>query len=435
MKKILLLLMSALLLFSAACSGGSISPGGRAYNARTDDDYYLSASNQLYPVVETENGFYFLTGSFLFYADVDTMAPIPVCAKPNCRHYEETDYDKLLDCGAYFQQSMTGGSLSYVDGQLYVFHRASHSGSGTDSASLRGYTLTQVSADGTQRKNLISLIHPFPGKNLIHRGRFYIVTQETDQAGLTTAKLWSYSLDKPGEEPQLLYQTEPSEITHNLFSWMCAYTDYLYWTEFTQDRNRNRLLSLRILNLNTGELTVQELQEGYTVGQAAIAGGNLLATCSQIGASAIYQAGSEKPDLSAPLLISSPDGTGTKEIAFASWGATTADEDYIYLTSPKSNEQQADGSYISSVPTDSIRFCDPEMNLIDELPFEQLALPGTKLSAVCIYPTQREKVLLHASYGYDEVFYYFDRAQIGTGEITPVEFWRFRYHDYLFTNT
>jgi len=449
MKKSLLLVMIILLLGTSACSGNgdrvtsttpatisdTIPEADNTYHYLVDNPYYLSGSNAGNYVAETEDGFYFLVSDTLLYADRDTMEPIPVCAKPNCRHHQETDPLKKQDCDAYFRESQSAGGVFYTDGSLYVFHSSlGMVVNNEEKDSPDSFALTQVSADGTQRKTVLDISCKFPGKNCIHRGQFYLVTQTTNEHGLSVAELWAYSLETPNKAPQLLYQTEERMRTANLVSSLCAYGNNLYLREYVDDEANGKIQVVRIYNLTTEKWTVIENPDGYTAIQNCISNGKLLTLYGKIGATTFYNAGESKPDLAAPMIASALDGSNSKEIKSASWGAATADDKYIYLNSPKLNEVQANGDSVSSTPTDSIYFYDAKMNLIDELPFECLGKKEGVLLQCNIYPMRGETFLLHARFGSTLAFYYFDRSEIGTGNITPVEFLSCEWNTYQFIN-
>jgi len=444
MKKALLLLIAAMLIFTTACSGsgGRTAPAygsgnyptNDTYDPETDNPYYLSGSAASNKVAQTQNGYYFLLYDTLLYTDEETMEPIPVCSKPNCRHHEETDETKRKACNAYFQMSPSAGNVLVSNGQLYVFHRALGLVINDVQKGMFDYALTKVSADGVKRTTILEVQSKFPLMNMIHRGRFYIVIQSTNEQGCSTAELWSYSLDNPKEEPKLLYQSEPLLQTSNIVIDLHAYGTQLYLREYLAASEGGQERVLRIYDLTTNEWTILENPEGYNLGVNAIAGGKLVHIYSPLGASAMFEVGDKAPDLSGPMLVSKLNGSSAEEIAFDTWGGMTADESYIYLRSPRYTQQQTDGSYTYSTPTDSYYFYDTKMNLVDELPLERLASEGDELLSCTIYPMNNEHILIHARYRKHMAFYYFDRSEIGTGEIKPMEFMRYEQSEYLFTN-
>jgi len=443
MKKVFLLFLAALLIFTTACSGGG---GGTApaygsgdyptddtYHPETDNPYFLYNIESYNRVARSRDGYYFLLYGTLLYADADTMQPIPVCARPNCRHNEETDPVKKQECNAYFPVSVAGNVFVSND-QLYVFHKTFGLNINNEIKDMDDYALTAITPDGTQRTTVFEVESDFALMNMIHRGRFYIVTQSTNEQGFSTAELWSYSLDNPREEPKLLYQSEPLQQTSNIVMNLYAYGTRLYLREYLAVSDSGQERVLRIYDLTTNEWTVLENPEGYSMGSQAIADGQLIRAYSLPNASSAYNLGEELPDLSAPLTISQLDGSGESEIDFATWGAMTADESYIYMRSPNYYEAQADGTYVSSISTGSYYFYDPEMNLVDELHLEDIAVKDTQLVSCTLYPTQGEHILLYARYRRHMAFYYINRSEIGTGNITPVEFLNYTMDEYSFIN-
>jgi len=130
MKKPMLVILTAMLLFTTACSDSDkfqlLSdkyPQDNTFHPEYDCPYYLETTNADNQIAQTENGFYFLIGSFLMYADSEQMNPIPVCPKPNCRHNEETDSAKRQMCEAYFEQILGCSGVFYYNDDVYVLHR------------------------------------------------------------------------------------------------------------------------------------------------------------------------------------------------------------------------------------------------------------------------------------------------------------------------
>ena len=435
MKKALLLLLTTLLFFTAACSGGSGSttagkyPTDDTYHPETDHPYYMSAITGYVSVARAQNGYYFMLDNTLLYADVDTMEPIPVCAKPNCRHHEETDMAKQQACSAYFPRQ-SASSVFVSNGQLYVFHSTFGLNLAGKAPEISGYALTKVSFDGSVRETLLTFENAQMVLQLIHRGRFYMVVQTTDEQGYSTYEIRSYSLDNPNEEPKVLYRSQPIALSHSVVQNFYAYGMRLYVKEELADTDDWQNLVLRICDLNTGEWTVIVNPEGYRMGPSSIAAGKLVCAYWPIGISAMYNAGEDVPNLAAPMISYALDGSDAQELAFESWGTMMADANYIYLVSPRITQLHADGSYTISTPTDSLYFCDPEMNLVDELPLERIARPGGTLTGYMIFPLEGGNVLLYARYQDGMAFYSIDRDQIGSGEITPTVFLEYDFGEY-----
>ena len=153
----------------AGCAAKSKYPTDNAYHAETDCQFswYSNMGTRIF--AETPEGYYALLHQcVLHYIDKKTMEPIPVCAKPNCLHNDQS-------CDAYFNG--IDCSVDFVDGKLYV------TAQGKPGIDDPGRTLLmEVAPDGSQRKTLISYpASPLDYKRrVIHRGYFYRATADYD---------------------------------------------------------------------------------------------------------------------------------------------------------------------------------------------------------------------------------------------------------------
>jgi len=423
MKRFILLLISALLLFTTACSS-SIPPveipTDDAYHPETDNPYYMNQRAAQCSVAQTENGYYFLLNSMLLYMDEDSQEPIPVCDKPNCLHHESTTATAVAECNAFFELN-NASSVFYYAGEVYVFHKRFQSGSSFSLKDADRYQLTLISADGSRRQTVwdLNLTGKSPMIAIIHRGYFYLVTQYANEQGKSVAQLWAYSLHEPGQEPQLLYESDERDFTHNIVNCMYAYGNLFYLEEFLNSATSSeRIKSLRILNLTTNEWTIPASPEGYILMGSAISDGKLVRTYQPGGVTNALTPEGEKPDWTSPMLISDLDGSNAEEIAFDSWGRTAADDTFIYVRDPMFFDERA---FKTSVMTDYLNIYDVQMNLIDRLPLETLTY-NEQLAILTIWPTNGEKILLQAwQIGGRHAIYYINRSEIGSGNITPKE--------------
>jgi len=341
----------------------------------------------------------------------------------------------MANCNAFFFATIAS-DVFYYDSELYVFHRWYPTTSLFDPSEYR-MCLTRISPDGSRRQTILELDFGVIGETILHRGVFYLATQSVNEQGKTLGQLWAYPLHEPKQEPKLLYQTEELDFTHNVFTHMYAYGNYLYLGEYLTANhhgsvyNAYQLRSLRILDLTTDEWIVSEVPEGYTFGGSAIAGGKLVREYTPIGVTNALAADGTKPDLAGPLLISDLDGSNVEQISFQAWGRMSADESYIYIQDPI---YSADGK--TSVMNDSLRFYDCQMNPVDELPLDKLAY-NEKLITLTVFATQGEKILLHATHGGENstnTLYYINRSEIGSGNITPKLFHRYSSRAYSIAN-
>ena len=228
MKKIAVLLMLCLLFTS--CSSPSSYPTDEAFHFDTDAQSYAFDQGMNRGMAESETGYYFgmtLKGSrFLFYTDKETMQTVPVCSKPNCLHYAETDQERRELCNAYFTGIIGGGgSLFYYGGKLYI---PEYGTSG------REININEFSLDGTVRKTIFELKNEeiVDCNMLFHRGYFYAMTSTYDEEINAVLQVWRYSLDQPKKERECLFEyTAKGAWIQDIL----AYGNRLFFTVFTED--------------------------------------------------------------------------------------------------------------------------------------------------------------------------------------------------------
>ena len=191
---------------------------------------------------------------------------------------------------------------------------------------------------------------------------------------------------------------------------------------------------MHIYNLTTGEWSELEMPEDHNLGSHFIHDGKLWCTYTPIDPTNQYKKGEERPESSVILYVYELDGSGGTRVAHDDLGSMNADESYIYMTSPVSYEAPASGQAVSSLPTRSLFFYDSQMNLIDEMSFDAFNQEEGELIIFNMFPLWGGKTLMLADYRNVNTYWYIDHAEVGTGNITPVEFLRYEGGDYSFTD-
>lgn len=214
-----------MLMILTGCSGSTAFPTDENFHFETDAQSYSFGQGESRSIAESETGYYFsmLLGGFyyLFYADKDTMEPVPVCSKPNCMHYEETDQEKRELCNAHVT-GIPGSGIFYYNGKLYL-PEYSLTGNETE--------INEYSLDGTVRKTLFSLKEKsyFSSDMLFHRGYFYVASNTYDEETNALLQVWRYSLDRPAQKGELLFeQSAPGASIQDVR----AYGNRLFFTVF-----------------------------------------------------------------------------------------------------------------------------------------------------------------------------------------------------------
>jgi hypothetical protein len=145
-------------------------------------------------MVETDSGFYFLAGDFLFYTDKESMTTVPLCSKTDCLHENETDPYKVADCDAFF--SYAGIQyIQYYEGRIYLLCGESTS---------NDIVLLSMDATGSDRKEIYSF-KSAPTSIAIHRGYVYYNTSVYNADGKKTYGIAAISLKNPSKDPITVY--------------------------------------------------------------------------------------------------------------------------------------------------------------------------------------------------------------------------------------
>lgn len=131
-------------------------PTDDTYHPETDHPYMMQTQQTaMYSwFVETDKGYYFRVQTTLFYMDRDSMEPIPVCSKPNCLHYEETDKEKYEACNAFFPTE-----ANYYLGRYgeYLYLETSVTGQRPDGWLTTVPAIVRVTLDGSRRETVRTL--------------------------------------------------------------------------------------------------------------------------------------------------------------------------------------------------------------------------------------------------------------------------------------
>jgi len=427
-RKAYVLILCMLLVFSTGCQRTPVTPVGSlivenmptdiSFHPETDCSYQLMSSLDGNTITETENGYYLIANEFLVFTDYDTMTTVPVCAKPNCRHNLAPNQDELLACNAYFRQ--VGGILSsifYYNGDLYIYHGLGKDQANglisSDSFFSQYCALTRISPDGSQRKTIQLIENPLTGYSCIHRGRFYVFKESFDEQGLTFTELWSYSLVKPTEEPQCVYRSKGLlNATNTLVTEFFAYGNYLYFREEVESGK----FETKILDLLTNEWTVLGEDENQSSVWSFIANQSLMTYFRD--PTVVISDPNELDNKS--LYKVSIDGSSAELLGNYPFGNVAADNEYIYMSDP----------YVGNRTEMKMHIYDHDMNLIDEFSYKQIGATDETLRLCTVHPTQKDRVVFKAGIRWEVVYFYFDRSEIGSGNILLKEFFRYHIADY-----
>ncbi|WP_268625761.1 hypothetical protein [Paenibacillus alvei] len=220
----LLPILFFLILLNFGCSSSEQSLSDE-YNAETDYPYMFHAQGIGALVTTTQNGYYMLGGSYIYYADKQTMMPVLLDNRPDhsCLISKEKSEE---NCNAYVANinPLQTKLLQFYKGRLYTIEsRLDQEGSSI-------FQLVQVDLDGTNRK----VVKTFPNAMLrgaaIHRGYIYYGAIDFDLHSQQQYQVLRLPIDNLSQEPEVLYGGifKQGSITD-----IVPYGSQVYMNEFT----------------------------------------------------------------------------------------------------------------------------------------------------------------------------------------------------------
>ena len=389
MKKIAVLLTLCLLLTS--CSGSTSYPTDAAFHFDTDAQSYAFLPAMTRGIAESETGYYFgmtLKGSrFLFYTDKETLQTVPVCSKPNCLHYEETDQERRELCNAYFTGILGGGgSMFYYGGKLYIPEY------GMSSSEIN---INEFSLDGTVRKTIFTINNKeiVSCNMLFHRGYFYAMTSTYDEEMNAVLQVWRYSLDQPKKERECLFEyTAKGAWIQDIL----AYGNQIFFKIITDGEN----------HLYQIELETEEVKEIFDIGDINNNVYTILSLKDYVLIKLLhYDPQKEIYQQKETIYIADKNGENLQKWMDTDYNLLAADEQYIY--------EATYGYYIRDgwVTDPYIRVFNEQGELLAQCnPLEE----GIN-SYSSMYVMPGEHVFLYDM----RKVYYFSKSDIETGEIHP----------------
>ncbi|QNU66030.1 hypothetical protein EHE19_014225 [Ruminiclostridium herbifermentans] len=221
--KLILVYIMTLLITLSGCGGKQSTENTYIKDQDSQFMYFSQGSSPI--MAEAENGYYFFSGSYLYYADKNTMKPVILCNKPNCIHDRENDPKKVYNCNAFFSNDASP-FISYYNGNIYVISIILGS-------SNQQTELLKVSSDGTKRKSILKF-DVKPMSLTIHRGKLYYEQAAYDKNQNSVYSIKEFNLNKFNAKPKTIY-TGTLEGGH-IQDLMC-YGNNLYFLEFAHNEN------------------------------------------------------------------------------------------------------------------------------------------------------------------------------------------------------
>ncbi len=253
MRKVIAAMLCIVSVLSAltACGGKDDNAPGNAYVPETDYPLMYEAATDGLFIAECETGYYYLWGHFIFYADKETMESVPLCNKPDCRHTEETDSEKVYYCNAYLAGRSVLPFIQYYENEIYTIE-------GFNATEKREENcLVKISPDGSKRERLTKV--PQNAVLAIHRG--YLYSAINGDRVTDGGKIVRVPMDQPDTEPEVIFESELDSSTFYLY----AKGNYLLIVNWgNMDASQTFYSRVYTCNIQTGE-TVQLLgeEEGF----------------------------------------------------------------------------------------------------------------------------------------------------------------------------
>lgn len=230
-----------------------------SFDYRTDCQLVNSLPALNSAIAKCETGYYTLVGKKIYYIEKETMQATLLCNKPNCMHNDDT-------CNA---QIGAVDSICYSDGYIYYVSDAE------DEHEFTGAYLTQISADGSQRKNILYM-EIKPTDWIIHRGYFYYSVQKytvDENTGLENVNyadcyIYSYPIDESSADSKEIYFAEEIQKDAQI-SELMAYGDNLYFQIYGMQRDNKAEEIRKSLKINLEDFYVSEMisPTGYSLNQ------------------------------------------------------------------------------------------------------------------------------------------------------------------------
>lgn len=178
---------------------------GDGYIEGQDAQYMFLQNPHNRYIAKGEEGYYFINGMYLYYADSNNMKPVILCNKPNCLHDKETDAYKKYECNAYVGSELTTNMLTIYDGKIYF--------DGVNMEDNFNKYIFSLDLDGSNKKAIYKVVDSITSM-VIHRGKLYYSTTESnvkpgeDDIGQNLSKLMEMNLSNPSKEAKTLREFE-----------------------------------------------------------------------------------------------------------------------------------------------------------------------------------------------------------------------------------
>lgn len=218
------------ILMLTGCSGNR-NDLGDMYHFGTDYPYFFHEQANRMHISAAEQGYYFLNGNYIYYADRSDLNPVLLDNRPDSDCLNASG-ERPQNCSAYVHTEMLTGFLQYYDGKLYVLE--SETVYGNSGELLRRAQLLEISGDGSTRKRVMSF--DFPPKGIaIHRGVLYYSTEDFGRDSDYAYGAMQIPLNDPFAKPTPIYQ---GDLKLGQIQDIIPYGNHVYMLEIAENTYR-----------------------------------------------------------------------------------------------------------------------------------------------------------------------------------------------------
>lgn len=228
---------------------------GNEYTENEDSQYMFKNLMLENSIAESDKGYYFIEGNYIYYADKPTMKPVPLCNKAECLHDKETDPKKTYKCDAFVDVNIMNRFITVYENRLYVYMDSDYHNNKLKPQ------LVSMSLDGSDKKTVIT----FNGQVshiTLHRGSIYYsyVPNENNEY-----QVLRYNLKQ--NENELVYE---SKAQGGQISTIDAYGNKIYFIEsiFTNSNTNEKLFEYDCLKNTKRE--VPKDKESIAIGTPCV---------------------------------------------------------------------------------------------------------------------------------------------------------------------
>ena len=314
------------------------------YNWETDYQYLYRRQGLPEAVTYNGDGYYFLTGDRIYYADKDNMEPVILDNRP------DADYDDAES--AYFTKTFNRGFITFNNGKLYILEM--YEKLGDDNRVKEPARLIEMEKDGTGRKTVLTFDF-FPEFIAIHRGFVYYTVRDFSKKSDLEYYLMKYNLDKRfSGEPEVVYKGElPTGAITEVF----PYGNNVYFHDFDVEEGIMRTMRYDIKEETVKRIIVHNDDMETIPSFAGILNNKLLLD--------MWEGKDPNFERESFAYVSDLEGTDIEKLPIAINFISNiySDDKYLYLRPVEAYRRRDEYSHIKN----EMAIYDLEYNLVDKV--------------------------------------------------------------------